>query len=679
MTDNGLTANIGTSIGAGGDAAGNLAGWIFVIDNPLIWLLSGLLLVSLLLTLRACWRRLWPRKPKRAMIVVLLNLIAFCTVFVLLAEPQRRHLAKRDVLLITEGAKAIVPADAARVYVAPGVEATKAWVNTDWLLDVAQLKLRQPALAGIDVQGYGLTAGQWQGLPADIRITFTPPPLNGFTAMHWPRTLVAGETIQVSGRYTHQENPAGIAIIQLRLLDPAGRVVAQARIKNGAYFSLPLRPKSPGNLAYVLQALHGQTLSDKTLEKEALLSEQLLAVSVNTAPPIRIMVEQSAPSFETKQLRNYAAGNGALVLINTQISRGKSISQSANLPDDAEIGFSPLTLAQSDVLIVDGRALVDFSSQQRQWLNDAIEQGLGVLVFADTSLLEQFAQLDGGLLAGFELDASTESNTEVAPRLMSEPASGQQQSLAEQSVQEQLLPVAAMQLRAVNADVLIDDGHGNALVISKPKGLGNIAISLIRQSHRWLTSGKRELWSDYWAALIAAISRARASSYLLAPEDTTFYQPGDSVTVCAMSASGRLVVTVSAVNAGDGQSAFEIPLTADSLGSARHCGGFQTQHSGWHQLSLRTEPALRSEKNGPLLDQQGVYVTGNNQWLAQKRWQRVNASYDRLAHNRAANGDTAGGKWVFESIDNAWLWLILVLSASLLWLERKIDFGAVGR
>lgn len=625
----------------------DIGDWSVDFGNPLILLASALLLVSLLLTLRACWYRLYPGNPTRAVMVALINLVAFTAILVLLIEPHRLHQAEQDVVLITEGTDITAsPFDGTRVYVSPGIvaspESLQHLKNANWLLDIEQLKLREPALTNIDVRGFGLNRSQWQSFPANIHVSFQAPPVVGFTDMHWPRTLVAGETLRFGGRYSSQ---AGEAVLKLRLLDPVGSIAAEVRVKNNDHFSLSARPRGRGNLAYTLQVWSSNTL----------LSEQPVTVSVGTSNPISIMVEQSAPSFETRQLKNYAAGNGARVLINTQISRGKSISQSVNLPDAAETTFSPQTLAASDVLIMDGRALVQLADQQRQWLTDAVAEGLGLLVLADASLLEKFATLDNNLLAGFKLTSNPNMQTELVPQLLSNPASDWQQPL----------PVMAMQLQAIEADVLIDDGQQHALVLNKSRGLGHIAISLIKQSHRWLTAGNQGHWSDYWAALIAATSRPRSDSYLLPQTDRAFFAVGERVSICALSATENLMVTIIPADADHRQPYYDIPLTADTLGSPRLCGWFWPQHNGWHQVQLR------AESSGPILDQQGFFIFDQHQWLGQKRHDRVAATRVRVASNSSYEAGESAVKWVSESLDVFWLYLLLVISASLLWIERK--------
>ena len=211
----------------------NIGHWVFDFSHPLMLVISGLLLISLLMTWRSCWRRLSAGRQTRAGLIVLLNLLAFISVFILLIEPQRNQFVQQDVILLTEGTDTETAGlfNGPLVYVSNDIAATtearQTLKNAHWLLDIAQLPLRQPALANIHVSGYGLKQAQWRGIPNDINISFEPPANSGFTRMRWPRTLLSGETLRIDGRYTHQEddNQTGGSIIELTLLDPVGNTV----------------------------------------------------------------------------------------------------------------------------------------------------------------------------------------------------------------------------------------------------------------------------------------------------------------------------------------------------------------------------------------------------------------------------------------------------------------------
>jgi len=582
---------------------------------------------------------------------MLFNVIAFAVLLVLLLEPQHRHLAEESVVLLTEGTEATpgIPPPLSRLYLAPGAAASmerrRIPANASWLLDIGQLNLREPALSSIDMRGFGLDQDQWQHFASDVRIDFNPPPVYGFTEMQWQRSLLSGQTLRISGRYQQVNHDA---VIQLRLLDPAANTVSETRITNGENFSLAVRTRARGNLEYSLQAWVAN----------ALQSEQVVPVEVGSNQALNIMIEQSAPSFETRQLKNHFAAYGHRIRINTAISKGKAISQTVNLPDRAETVLSPQTLATQDVLIMDGRTLSRLEPIQKQWLIDAVENGLGLLVLADSVLLEEFHLLETDLLKGFDLSADADTESMLVPRLLTGQAQDWQRSLR----------VQPMKLAAGDADVLIDDGNGHGLVVRRSRGIGYIAVSLLSHSESWLTSGARTHWSDLWAALIASVARQPGGSFLLPPAHSDFHRVGQKTALCALVDNEGLRVSISALESEAQQASFELDLAADSHGSARQCIYFWPQSSGWHQVDLL------SGSNGSVLDQSAVYVFQAGQWRAQQRKKRVDASRVRAVFKPIKKTESPA-KWASDPVDVFWLWLILVLSATLLWLERKLDFG----
>lgn len=501
--------------------------------------------------------------------------------------------------------------------------------------------LRQPGLTRLEVLGYGLRQDQWASFPNDVQIDFDPPPVNGFTNMRWKRTLNMGEILQVNGRFSHTEPGK---VLHLRLLDPALNIVKDTPVNSGQFFNLSVPVKARGHLEYRIQAWRG----------DRLLSEQPVPVTALVAPPLGIMIEQSAPSFETRQLKNYAAVNGHRVLVNSAISKGKSISQTANLPVASETSLSPQTLAAQDVLIMDGRALVNLPDTRRQWLESAVEDGLGLLVLADAVLLDNFDKLSRDLLSGFQLSPQPDPEVQVFPRLLTDTAIQWQEPL----------PVQATRLSVDNGEILVDDNLGNALLVNRKSGMGNISISLIRQSHGWSTSGNMIDWSNYWSSVIASIAKPRDGSYLLHPGDSDFYRRNQRAAICALTTEEGLSVQISPTDSEE-QTVVELILATDVLNSARQCAYFWPTTDGWHQVQLV------SSISNTVLDRAAIHIFQTGDWLAQQRVQRVQATRARAAGTIAASAN-ASQKQVTRAVSVFWPWLILVLSATLLWLERKL-------
>ena len=630
----------------------SIGSWQFDFSQTWVIPMSLLLLFSLLLTQRAATKRLFKRAPQRALMVLLLNAIAYTAVYLLLLQPRVEQAADQAILLVTEGADLNDDRlnGAATIYVAPGATGKspppKSLANANWLLDIEQLKLREPGLSTVEVLGFGLDAGQWQHFSDDLEIKFEPAAVNGFAGMRWQRSLPEGETLTVSGHYSQAGNEA---IVEIRLLDPASNIVDETRIKNGQHFELATRVKTRGNLEYTLQAWRS----------DVLLSRQVLPLEAGQGDRLNIMIQQSAPSFETRALKAYAAASGHRLRFQSYISKGKSIRQSLNLSDDDDSTFSAGVLAEQDLLIIDGRSLAGLPATQRQWLQEAVIEGLGLLVMADSDLLKNFGLLDSDLLSGFNLVPLTGEEPMVIPRLLKGgPKNWQQPVIA-----------AGMALSADNADVLMDDGHGRNLVVKRASGLGQVSISLVGHVHNWLTAGHRADWGDYWSAVIEPLARQRGGSYLLAAPEAGLFRVNRRTSVCAFSPERDSSVAITAENPENHPARLELQLATDSLNSPRRCAWFWPEASGWHLLELSAGGAENP------LDRQAIYVFHDDQWTAEQRELRVMATRAKASGSKAELSATSI-KRTTAPLDVFWPWLILVLSATVLWLERKLDFFA---
>ncbi|MCJ8268958.1 MAG: hypothetical protein MJK04_06085, partial [Psychrosphaera sp.] len=306
-----------------------------------------LLLVSLVFTLSRVKKRLFVNKPLRFYVVGALNVIATLVLASWLGNLSFKHPSNQTVVLDTEQRG-----------------------------DPAVILLNNPNLQTLAVKGYGLTAAQWQPFVGIQRVHLLPDLVAGPVGLSWNRQLLLGNRFTLAGRY---QNIDSNAIVTIKLLDPAGTVVSQIRVKNHQTFQLTDTPKAMGSYHYRLNVVS---------EQNELLNDEVIPLVVSKAPAAKLLVVQSAPSFESKHLKNWASSQGASLLVLTTISKDRFITNSVNMNEDAPRKYTPQLLNDVDLLIMDGRALVNLSAVHQQWLNQAVDQGLGLYVMADDDLIK---------------------------------------------------------------------------------------------------------------------------------------------------------------------------------------------------------------------------------------------------------------------------------------------------
>ena len=620
-----------------------LGAWQLDFNQEPMLVFSILLLISLSGTLWLVGKRLFRSNSLRFFLTAFLNLVAYSAVLVLLLQPVHRQAADETVILLTDGFsdQQTGPLNSSRVYdlrhpmnrnpVIPGTGYRP-------LADIAQLLLKEPGLARIRVLGSGLSRSQWLDLPGDIFIEYEPQAVTGFTDIRWQKTIIAGQSLAISGGFQSGNRDD---IIEIRLLDPSGVSITGIRNTAGQAFDLITQPRARGLLLYTLQAWLGDTL----------ISEEVLPVEVRRGDTLNIQIEQSAPSYETRQLKDFSSLRGHRLFINTRISKARYIKQASGSPTTGDSAFLPQNLARQDVLIMDAASLAELDMQRTALLMDAIDDGLGLLILADSSLPELSKST---LLEGFTFKALPAAEPEAIPRLLADAG----------TVWQLPLPVAAIEMEPSTENTLIDDGEGRRLVSWRPRGKGHIAVSLLAHTDRWLRHGNRREWGELWSAMLALLARQPEHGQILDTAEFQIPRVDHRAAICALASGQDMKLAIAPLSPGRSTATGIVTPAKDQLGSARACAYFWPVTPGWHRVKLM------STENDTMLDDKTLYVFDAQQWLADELLKRQRDTLARLKANTIDNPDLQH-KWLYKPAGVFWPWLILVLSATLLWLERK--------
>ena len=598
------------------------------IESPLEIAAALMLSVVFLGSVFAAWQRLGGDSRVRWASVAVLNATACLAIFALLAPPVLLRPASDSVILLTEGAPS-APVAGANAYVAPG--AGDYGRGPGYLLDAGQLPLREPALGTLTIMGHGLETMQWQRFPDDLAIRFDPPSLSGLVAASWPHSLLQGEPLIVTGRYL--EDPSANATT-IEMLDPAGVVVAVHDLLSGDAFESITHPKAAGLLEYRL----------RVLGNDAELHSEPVPVYVRSGERPVLYVLQSAPSFETRQLRNWAGDSGATVVTDTAVTQGRELRQLVNADQLADKGLSPALLGITGLALVDGRAWVGLDAGRRAWFETAVREGMGLLILADGDLAEYLDDNDT-LLQGFSLAERERDQDGYVP-------------VWESAESQQRLPLLGLELVHRDGAALTRIESGEVIEAYRNVGLGRVAVSVLRERHRWLTSGDEATYTAYWARLMGRLGRPALLPYLLPPADDTWSRPQLRSRLCAMAGDTEVTFEVAPLQ---GEPTLELRSAAPGFGGPRRCTEFWPRQPGWHRVRLHA---------GERLSEDYYYVFAGHQWQTHWRYSRQQATLRRastIAADEAAMTRTAR-----VDIDPLWPWLVFMLSAGLLWLERRL-------
>lgn len=348
-----------------------------------------------------------------------------------------------------------------------------------------QYEQQADAISTLHVFGYGLSADEWQTVPAS-NIIFHPSIIDdGITAIDYNKQVNSGDQLTIQGRY----NKAAGRPVKLTL---SGFGVAFDSVIIGQNqsqaFELKTIPKFIGRAVYEITA----TNNKDTIEYEE------LPVEVASARPLKILLLAAYPDFENKFLQNWLSENNYVVAARTTISKNKYTYSYADTGKFSLAQITPNVLEQFDVLIADGAALSSLSRQELFNINNQVnDKGLGLIIKTDST--EKPA-----LFYRNNCSVAPSSNHNKQTLLMQLPGNDTTSSL----------PVENAAFIKINdgARALITDTKKNVLACNAIYGNGSIVFSSFKNSYYWMLSGDRKSYQLLWSSLITNAAKKQSVS-----------------------------------------------------------------------------------------------------------------------------------------------------------------------
>jgi len=614
--------------------------WIQLIS--LIALLS-----TLAISLLGLFRRARNTRSPRRTVLIILNLVAFLGLSGLILQPQYEYSGDASeagkVRLISSPIDGELPDSEFETF---SLESSVNRPNITLIKTPEHLLLDNPNLRQIEVIGNGLSERSWRSFE-NIKIDYQKPKLiQGFVDVSWNKQLNIGESVRFSGRFQTEEK--GLLVIQL--LDPAGDIVDEKLMRSGEYSSLAAKPKLAG--------LHEYKVEVRNDKKEIILREAI-HFQVRNQSNAKLLVIQSSPSFETKQLQNWAAENGAEILVKTKISRNKFISRATNLTDLEEEKLSPKLFEYFDMLIMDGRGLTELSAIELEWLSLAVKNGLGLLVLVDQTLLNNQSNKLANLLAGVQLKF-LKSSDDVVPYWADN--NGIYHAVSEEFIPRTAISVEVNTNQLINLRRLVESEKNELLVHQHSFGMGNIVLSSLRSTHQWMTSGNKNIFSEYWKNIITNIARTEQISVEYSRSNSEIKFVGVLAMECIDSQTQFDSIRLKHVQ--DTSIRQELLLQNTQMSQYKKCGYYWPKRSGWHQIFYNINNQASESTDW-------TYVESANNWLALQQAQNIKATLAKLSMNNRNQSSGPGNS--YKPISLWFFWWMFFISASLIWFEGKFD------
>ena len=381
---------------------------------------------------------------------------------------------------------------------------------------------------------------------------------------------------------------------------------------------------------------------------------------------------RSSPSFEVKQFQNWAAENNAKLLIRSRVSKNvfstRSVNRQEKKLDFSDQIISSLQLAKFDLLIIDQLLISQLEKSERKRIINAVNSGLGVIISSNNHVNRKQGEnrvLDS---LDFPLYQLTKP-LDIRPILISK-------NLGRQIFTEDTLPISARlntsrpgaqnisspvaNLSLQNRN-LVESEDGQPLVKLRKVGRGKVALNLLQQSNRWVTSGNSAAFSLLWQHLIKNIARQSFTPKISFNSLASINYPNQLNALCFYTQNGKLPTRmIEVTRLAQPSSTHRLSIQRSSTNNLENCAYFWPNHGGWYHAAIEQQFNLG-------IDSATFFIDKKNTWQADQQYNYKAAT----AAKQAAYDPSNQTNLTYRKV-NPWLfWWIFFISISFIWIEKR--------
>lgn len=687
-------------------------------------MIGSLLLVSLIVVYRARIR-LFAASTLRLLFVVLANILSVIAVIFLIIPIHIKHLENEKVILLTNGYHEIdFDKDESETRQAPFCQ-TNAKIyhltetshlnkdvtgktnidssftdNTDCdsmfieINHISELSTFEPNLAQLDIYGDGLSNSQWQQLGL-IKTQFYPSKLKtGFVDLQWTKQATLGASVNFTAKLQiSRQSTRFDRIHTVQLIDVNGEVLGEVKAKQGDVFTFNFTPKTIGQHIYRIQLLENLVVKG---EENSVLIDDPIAVNITESVLPSVLIIQSSPQYETKHVKHWLAENNGKLLTLTQISKNHVMSEEVNLANELTSNSSlPFAIKdkistideiltdaifdQFELLIIDAKALLSFESDKLALLENAVHNGLGLLINVDRTLIKAIESNELALLGRFHQQLSNSSHSDESSNTENNTKQVRLNWLSNKS--EHLIDANNINLSAFSARPLVFDQKNNPLLIINNAGKGKVALTTITSSFQLKLNDLYNEYSQLWQFITSELASNKQAMFWLPQLKQEIVFKGGMVKACllaerelVMSSKAKLINTKSSqdllskvLQINSQKEATQLTLSAQSELQHQYCSVYFSNKPGWQQLLFSAE-----NNNQTLVTRsQYIYHYAENDWLAWQQYLTHSTSKERANKSKLASQPIINSEHS-TPINKLIVFLVLFICSSFLWIERKL-------
>ncbi len=440
--------------------------------------------------------------------------------------------------------------------------------------------------------------------------------LKGITQLKYDYYQTKGNRIQFNGTYTNPaqnnrlllEGPGGGTLDSLIFTDEKSQL-----------FEVSTDLNVIGNFTYHL------------VEKDSLgtvISKDILPLIIVDKSPLKILILNGFPTFESKYLKNYLAETGHQVVVKNQLTTARYKYEYFNMTSKPIIDITQEILETFDLLIIDTKSLKALSNRQLATLKTTVrELGMGILIQPDANYFSSKK-----LVSSFKFDPEKSKDAVI-------------KDYPKQNIKKYLY-----QFRS---DFSFQPIHSSGLKTwsaYERHGSGRVGSTVFKNTFELVLNGQIKTYHSFWSAIIEQISKRKTPSVQWRASHNLAYQNQP------YEFELRTTVPNPIVESSEG---YKIPLQRDVHVKSLWKGKVYPRDIGWKQQFINQDSTAVFQ----------YYVTDNSQWKSITNFNTIKAN--KFIFN-ASSKPKFSPRTTLKLVNPLWFFVIFILCSGYLWLEPKL-------
>ncbi|WP_318312816.1 hypothetical protein [Flagellimonas crocea] len=575
-----------------------------VLNQDILW---PVVLIGLLLWAVFIWKEWSQRKEKRFWVKLVASFLAISALAMIILKPSTwQESTKGKGIIVTEG---YLPAQL------DSLKSIYKRIPTEEYTKGKTLTILKEA-DSLFVLGHGLaTFDLWQLNHRSVAF-LGGENITGWTVISIKDELVLGETLEVNAKYSHPR-VGHWAVLADNSGNPLDSVLFEGVEEQ--LVTLSTNPKASGRFVYHL------------LEKNenGILSDEPIPVQVAKGGPLKILMVNTFPTFETKYLKNFLTERGHEVLARTQLTTDKYKFEYFNGATSPIYGFTADNLKDYDLLIIDTDSYVGLGKASKEAMEEVVaSNGLGVFVQPNESLF-RLAKSRSPFV--FEQDFVTEVVLGAAAQSLQKYPYTFQESVRTQEIMVDSVKMAAY----------------------LPKEKGKVGTTLLQNTYQLVLDGDQTLYARIWTQILNGIAKEKTSEIKWQGITQTPRPDTPFEFELRTSLDNIDILTTEGAN---------IPLLQNGLVPHKWTGTQYPRKTGWNQLKTSMDS----------LAPFSYYVYGQDELSSILKAETFQANYNKFGSQKTFADAVSMAEKELKSISPYWFYAVLLLCLGWLWLEPKL-------